>query len=213
MSIADAFNRIRYAAEWEPRGHEPIGFHVPGTDITPEWPRNVAADYLRERSRDDEADAAQHHDGPLLLHQGKVTKGRYDDTHLRDRMNQLNERLHYLSDGLHEPPVHVLRQWEYENTFPPAQRDLPADHVAVENTNGEGLSHVHFANLSQHVADAYQQQWDDADESPWRHAPAEDDYDPVDHGRLVSVIEHHLRLLQRSPVVFPEAYYQQRPTA
>jgi hypothetical protein len=67
---------VRYAAAFgSSRVNDPVGFEIAhdGDALAAHTPRYAAADYLRERGRDEEADVLQHHEGSVFADsQGKV---------------------------------------------------------------------------------------------------------------------------------------------
>lgn len=127
---------LRFAAAHEtpdsPRVAEPLGFDVPGTDIHAAMPRFAAADYLRELGRDEEADRVQLHDGPLLLHDGKVKRATYTTEptfeRYRDVMNHLNE---YYPE--YTPRHEIESRYEADDEYP-----IPEDHERIHYHDDTG---------------------------------------------------------------------------
>lgn len=105
--ITEAFNRLRYAADpaWEPRGHEPVGFEVTagGDTIRADTPRWLACEFMKDNGRYEEAESIQHHDGPVLMHEGKVKPGRYDHQPLMSAYEAALDHLNEWSGGEHQP--------------------------------------------------------------------------------------------------------------
>jgi hypothetical protein len=185
--IIAGFNRVRYAADatWEPRGGEPIGFSVPGTDINPEFPRRIAADYLRENGREDEADLVQHHDGPVALKGNAVVKGRYSPQPVLDAMRPLELHLDDWSGQGHRHPYIETDRGDHGDHF---DEPLPADHVHVASGEGDldgnepapyaDVEHdeVHYDDLADHIATIISDQAAQQHRHNWGPHTRDDEY-------------------------------------
>ncbi len=130
---AEIEKAIRFAAESDPQMRtEPVGFDVPGTDVNAHFPRHIAADYLEESGRPDEAETLRWYQGPVVLHGERVKKGRYNTRPVWDAYRAVMSHLEeWYPDytAMHE----IDPDWEADTEWP-----VPEDHTRIHYTDRRG---------------------------------------------------------------------------
>lgn len=183
---------IRYAAErsdsihGSSRAHEPLGFDVPGTEITKEWPRAIASEKLYDLGREAEAEKTLWHEGDLVLDRGgKIRRGVFSTQPIEAAADHAQQHLEEWSGGRYAPV-------EFHFNIPGTEED-PLD---------DGFTRVHHRfghdpdageeawDLEPHqIADHVASQIDDA------HSAQSEDWYPQDDSH-VGLSQHDHQLLQ-----------------
>ncbi len=139
---ADYEAAIRYATErgdsihGGPRAHEPIGFSVPGTEITKEWPRAIASEKLYDLGRESEAEKTLWHDGDLALDaQGKIRRGVFSTQPINDAWRRVEAHIDDWSNGDHRHPYVTVNDPDHLAAL--ADEPTPPGHSLVSHVDAD----------------------------------------------------------------------------